>query len=118
MPLMKEAMSKEDYDRAEKGLAPLKLVKEARPDPEYPLIKSEIKLSDIPPDEPIKLEYANRNILKNKDGVSFIGFSVFILVLSDKIKEPFPMEGWMLEGEFLAFLRAYRSQINQNVIHW
>ena len=124
MPLMKEAMSKEDFDRAEKGLAPIKREKIVVPDPKNPITDKELFLSDITALEEIynfELVSANRKMVKNEDGVIFIGFDVLIEIFSkdgEKPEDTNNMDGWMVEGEFLAFVRTYRKKINQNVIHW
>jgi hypothetical protein len=118
MPLMNEAMSKADFDRQEKGLAPLKQVKSVKPDYVKPDEKDELLFSDITLNgfEP-KLLSAKLNNRKNDEGVLFIGYEVTIDLISKK-EDPIEMRGWMVEGEFMTFVRHYRSQISQQVISW
>jgi len=124
MPLMKEAMSKEDFDRAEKGLAPIKKEKAVVPDPKKPITDKELFLSDVTAlgeFYSVELVSASRKMVKNEDGVIFIGFDVLIDFLSkdgEKSEDTPKLDGWMVEGEFLAFVRTYRKKINQNVINW
>ena len=112
---MKEAMTKANFERSEKGLPPLKPVQLVRPDDVKPKMEDEISMSDIKGDA--KLEFATRMSRKNDEGVSFVGFHVTIKLISKK-KEPVTLKGWMVEGEFLSFARTYRTQIDQQVISW
>jgi hypothetical protein len=114
MPLQKEAMTKADFERSEKGLAPLKSVKLVRPDDVQPEMTDEIKLSDITGE--IKLEFAGRYPRRNDEGVLFVGYIVKIKLLSKK--EPETIEGWMVEGKFKEFVRHFRDQIDVSIICW
>jgi hypothetical protein len=121
MPLMNEAMSKEDYDRKEQGLPLAKKKRVVVSEPNPPVVENEITMKDIP--ESFVLASARRQIVKNKDGVTFIGFNILIYTESlkgkksnEKVQQE--IEGWMNEGEFLIFLRTYRNYIDQNVISW
>jgi len=128
MALMKEAISKDDFERAEKGLPPLKTKKEPRPEPEKPEVQDEITFEDI--SGFIELLRAERKVIKNAEGVSFIGFSVEIMLEGKKKPgrpkesekeipiEPTVLEGWMCEGDFLKLVRTYRKEINSQVIKW
>jgi len=130
MTLMKEALSKEDYDRMEKGLPRLKPKKIVVPDPIPPVVDNEIAMNHILDGYEVSLAEAKKNIKRNEDGVMFIGFDVVIDLFparkkkpgrpkeSGKKLEPITLEGWMLEGKFLEFVRTYRKQIDQQVIHW
>ena len=131
MPLMTEAISREDFERMEKGLRPLKRKVIPRPDPEKPVIENEIKFDNIPPDRFKDLESAKRNTLKNKDGVRFIGYDVEIsfeikrspgkppgAITNEERDFPKSMKGWMDEGNFHSLIRTFRKQINPQVIHW
>jgi hypothetical protein len=132
MALMQEAVSKENWERIEKGLPPLKPKKIHKPEPERPTIKNEIKCSDIPQGYEVELEQARRKSVRNDQKVMFIGFDVTINLIpilkkrgpgrpketEDAPLEPKTLSGWMIEGEFLTFVRTYRKKINQQVIHW
>jgi hypothetical protein len=130
MPLMNEAVSKDNFDRFEKGLPPLKPKKVVIPDPPRPIVDNEVKMTDIPEDYEIKLDYAHRKTVRNDEGVMFIGFEVNIDLLPISKKrgpgrpkesddpKPLNLKGWMIEGEFLQFVRTYRKQIDQQVINW
>jgi len=128
MALMKEAISKDDFERAEKGLPPLKLKKEPRPEPEKPEVQDEITFEDI--SGFIELLRAERKTIRNAEGIRFIGYSVEIMLEGKKKPgrpkesekeipiEPTVLEGWMCEGDFLKLVRTYRKDINSQVIKW
>jgi hypothetical protein len=130
--LQNEAMTKENFERQEKGLPILKPTVEPRPVPIMPVIEKELTIADIPDGYEVNLESAKKHILKNEVGVMFIGYDVNIDLFpsrkkkkpgrpkeSDKIElEPLTLEGWMFEGKFLEFIRTYRKQIDQQVIIW
>ena len=130
MALMKEAMTRDNWDRVEKGLPPLKAKKFIRPEPPKPDIENEVKLEDIK--NFVALRRAEREIVKNLEGSRFIGYKVEIeIMVEGKRKpgrpkesekeiplEPMVLEGWMNEGEFLQLVRTYREKINTQIIKW
>jgi hypothetical protein len=126
--MLNEAVSKENWERMEKGLPPLKPKNVVLPDPPKPVISNELKLTDIPPNCDIQLDHAQRNTVRNEEGLRFIGFDVTITCTPKKkkpgkpptgsIDEPVTISGWMEEGTFLSFVRTYRNQIGQQAIHW
>jgi len=128
MAIMQEAMTKANFERAEKGLPPFKPKKVVRPKPEKPEIQDEITFKDITGF--IKLLRAERKVIKNAEGIRFIGFSVEIELEGKKKPgrpkesekeippEPRVLEGWMCEGDFLKLVRTYRKEINSQVIKW
>jgi len=131
MPITQEAMTKENFERMEKGLAPIKPPKILKPEPERPKIDNEIRFDDIPVDEFQDLEYARRKTIQNAEGFRFIGFEVSIVIgfkrkpgrpkESEKDQpsgEPKILSGWMGEGDFLKLVRTFRKKINQGVINW
>lgn len=130
MAIMKEAMTQANWDRAEKGLPPFKPKVIRRPEPEKPEIKNEIKFKDIKIDDFIELTEAKKSVIKNKEGMRFIGYDVIIKL---KQKGPFGrpkktekgepvgpkiVTGWMGEGNFLELSRTFRETIRPQVIHW
>ena len=133
MPLMQEAISRENWERMEKGLKPIKQKVIPRPEPKRPDISNEIKFKDIPTDDFVELEYARRNTIKNFEGMRFIGYDVSMIISSEGKRKPgrppkdekeeIPVEsktitGWMGEGDFLQLVRTYRKKINLQVINW
>lgn len=130
MALMREAMSKLDFERSEKGLPPLKSVLMERPKPPSPEVENEITMAHILDGYDVELESAKRRPIKNKDGMLFIGFDVVINLnptlkkkgpgrpkeTDDDKLEPRILAGWMNEGQFLSLVRTYRKQIDQQVI--
>lgn len=128
MALMQEAMTQANWERADKGLPPFKVKKTPRPEPEKPTVEDEITFKDITGF--IELKRAERKVVKNAEGVRFIGFNVEI-ELEGKNKvgrpkesekeippEPRLLEGWMAEGDFMELVRTYRKEINPQVIKW
>ena len=116
MPLMKEAMTKANFDRVERGLAPLKPEKVDKIEPEKPITDDEILASDIKKGYTINLERANRIVKSNPEGVKFVCYDIKIDLTSKK--DSLTLEGWMVEGEFLQFLRNNRSNVDTQVICW
>ena len=128
MAIMQEAMTRANWERVEKGLPPFKVKKESRPEPEKPAIEDEITFKDI--SGFIELLRAEKKVIKNVEGVRFIGFSVEIMLEGKKKPgrpkesekeipvEPRVLEGWMCEGDFLKLVRTYRKEINSQVIRW
>ena len=119
MPLQREAMTQENFDRSEKGLPPIIPESLERREDVMPKVKNEIALSDIPPGE-IELLHAKRKSRKNSEGVTFVGYDVKIVVLKKKDPDSpdIVIDGWMIEGDFMQFVRNYRTTINQQVINW
>jgi hypothetical protein len=132
MTMMNEAVSKDNFERMEKGLPILKPKKVVVPDPPKPVMDNEITMKDIPEGYSVHLSHAAQKPIRNKDGILFIGFDV-IIDLNPVAKkrgpgrpkeseegqpEPKELKGWMMEGTFLEFVRTYRKQIDQQVIHW
>jgi hypothetical protein len=127
--MAQEAMSKENWERIDKGLPPIKKVKIVRPEPEKPKIENEIKFDDIAKTF-VSLESAKRSTVKNSEGVRFIGFDVSILahpkgafgrpkeLEKGVLAPPEIVTGWMIEGEFLTLMRNHRKEINSQVINW
>jgi hypothetical protein len=135
MPLMQEAMTKENWERQEGGLRPLKANTVKRPEPKRPNIDNEIKFEDIPIEDFVELEYAKRNTLKNEEGVRFLGYDVSMILSStaslkrkpgrpmkdvskEISSEPKTLTGWMQEGDFLSLIRNCRKKINPQVVNW
>jgi len=128
--MMNEAMSQENFERQEKGLPPVKRKKIERPEPDKPEIENEIKFKDIDTTLFNDLKSAKRNVVKNKDGVRFIGFDVVMSVYqkgafgrpkkteNGKSVDPDIVTGWMDEGNFLELTRNFRETIKPQVIHW
>jgi len=65
--------------------------KVVRPEPEPPVVPNELK--DIPPGEVVDIS-ARGHAVKNKDGMMFCGFNVWVKI-GDAV-----FEGWLDEGNF------------------
>ena len=118
MPLQREAMTQENFDRSEKGLPPILPEKVIKPDVVEPDFKDILLMSDAVVDgfEP-KLRSAVRKARRNDDRVLFVGYDVSIELISEK-EENVTLTGWMVEGEFMQFVRNYRTTTDQQVINW
>lgn len=128
--MMQEAMTRANFERTEKGLPPFKPEKIVRPEPEKPEIENEIKFKDIDTKLFADLKSANRKVIKNKEGVRFIGFDVSMSVYqkgafgrpkkTEKGESVGPeiITGWMDEGNFLELTRTFKETIKPQVIHW
>ena len=128
--MMKEAMTKADFERQEKGLPPFKVVKPTREEPEKPEVENEILFKDIDASLFNELKSAKRSVIRNKEGMRFIGFDVVMSIYqkgafgrAKKIENGKPIDpeiitGWMNEGNFLELTRNFRETIKPQVIHW
>lgn len=107
MALMNEAMSKEDWERQDKGLPPIKRKVTPRPEPKAPEIKHQVSLKGIKFERLISV---NRSNTRNKDNMTFIGYEVVMEVKEGATVKS--LGGWVPEAEWMEFVRAHRSQIN------
>jgi len=128
MPLMQEAMSREEWERKELGLPPLKKKKVERPDPVPPKVDKLLSFKEVPLDRFVRLISVKRNNIKNKDGVSFIGYDAE-MEIKVEVKSQKPLDkilseegktyilsGWFPEGEWMQFLRNMRSRIDLSML--
>lgn len=119
MPLMQEAMGKEDWDRAEKGLPPIKKEVKKKPEPDLPEVKGMLFFEDIKIERFNRLLGAKMHSVPNKEGMRFIGYDVQIeLAPTEKEKEPKVVKGWMPESEWLLLLGNARSKIDIRVVQF
>ena len=135
MPIMTEAISKDDFERAEQGLPPLKKKAKPRPEPEPPKVEKLLTFKDLPWDRFVRLVSVRQNVLKNKDRMRFIGYDVAIefkyspesiktkgskpldKILSDEpIKDTFIQDGWFSEGDWLQFCRTFRRKVDLSIL--
>lgn len=104
MPIMKDMMSKEDYERWDKGLPISKKHKPTMDDPEQPTVKKQIEADSISMRDLESIAGQKRNV-RNKDGVTFIGYDVQIQVKDEK-----PRKGWMTDGDLIKIRKAIRGR--------
>lgn len=129
MPLMTEAIDREDWELMDKGLSPKKKPQIVKPEQKLPQIDNQLKFEDIPLEEFESLISARRKNIKNENGAIFVGYDVKIALktvkklgrpsFKDKIekeekKEPEKriLSGWMLEGDWYIFYRHLRDKID------
>jgi len=111
MPIMQEAIPKEDWERMDKGLPPIKRKQEPRPEPEKPKMNDQISLKKIDFQRLISVNRENR---RNKDRTTFIGYIVKVEIKDGAgIKT---LGGWVPEEEWLEFLRYHRGKINMEAL--
>jgi len=91
----REAVSKEDFDRQERGLPPRAKPKIVKPEPVPPTVEGQISFADIPEGEIFEFN-ARSCTFKNKEGVRFTGYNLFLESRAGKV-----VEAWMPEGEFM-----------------
>jgi len=108
----KEAVPMEDFLRMERGLPPRPKAKIIRPEPEFPKVDNQIKFESIPLDRVIGIERIRKNVLKNKDGIHFIGYDIQIEVRDSK-----PLQGWILEGDLVRLKPFIREKTDQAILH-
>jgi hypothetical protein len=125
---MQEAMSRDEWERKELGLPPLKKKKVERPDPVPPKVDKLLSFKEVPLDRFVRLINVKRNNIKNKDGVSFIGYDAEMEIKVEvKFQKPldkilseegktYILSGWFPEGEWMQFLRNMRSRIDLSML--
>lgn len=125
MPLMQEAMDKEDWERMDKGLPPLPKKKVVKPEPKFPKIENQIAFVDIPLDRFEKLISARRKVIKNDEGVQFVGMDL-VIELKKGAGRPAKSDnpelssrtitGWMIEADWYKLYRHIREKIDIRVV--
>jgi len=110
MPLMNEAMPKEEWERMQRGEKTNRPKPIPRTEPTFPKVKDLIKFEDIPLTEFDKVMNAKMRRIRNEEGVNFIGYDVTILLKGKRgagrpkedESEPSPrtLTGWMIEGDY------------------
>ena len=111
MPIMQEAIPKEDWERMDKGLPPIKRPIIQRPEPEPLQGKDQISLKGIKFVNLISVKRENR---KNKEGMNFIGYLVKVEVKDGAGVKT--LGGWAPEADWLEFLRNHRGRINMEAL--
>ncbi len=106
-----DAVDKEDFDRAERGLPPRPKAKVIRKEPEFPQINNRIEFAKLDLKKVVRIEAIRKNVLKNKDGARFIGFDIIIEISDGK-----PLEGWMMEGDLFSLLPFVREKTDQVIL--
>ncbi len=99
MPIMTEALSKDEFERKERGERVVKSKPIPRPEPAFPKVPDLIKFNDISLSEFEKISSADMKRVKNEEGVNFIGYDVMIKLKTKTLR------GWMIEGDYLKLSR-------------
>jgi len=126
--MQQEAIDREDWERQDKGLAPLPKKKIVILSQKEPDVENQVKFDDIPLDRFVKLISARRRSIVNEQGARFIGYDV-IVELKGKRKAGRPKEdaeepqseilsGWMIEGNWLKLYRHIRDKIDLSRMVW
>ena len=108
----KDAIPLEEFERMEQGLPPRPKKKVIRPEPEFPRVENRIEFVDIPLEKLVRIEGIRKNILKNSEGVRFIGFDIEL-----ELKDSKPLTGWILEGDLYQLLPFVREKTDQVLLH-
>ena len=96
MSIPKEAISLANFKRQERGLPPKQEPKRVREDPIPPKVADQIAFDDLPTGEIFDFNARRRHpTIKNKDGVMFTGFDIFLETRDGEISQ-----GWLPEGAF------------------
>jgi hypothetical protein len=99
-----EAMPLEDFERMEKGLPPRPKKQVVIPEPEPPVVDNQIYFKNFPANkEIIKIEGRRRSV-KNKDGMTFIGYDLVVI-----FRDESSISGWAPEEDFQKIRRAARA---------
>lgn len=99
MPLPREAVSLEDWERSERGLPPKPKPKVVRTDPVPPKVEGQVKLGDIPEGELLDFSARSKG-LRNDAGVIFVFYEFYLKLVDGRT-----FSGWLPEGEFYQLKR-------------
>ena len=91
----REAVPLKDFERMERGLPPKAQPKRKVEEPKPPKVPDEITFANIPSESKIYDFTARSRTEKNKEGVRFTGYAIYIEFTDDKT-----LEGWIPEREF------------------
>ncbi len=109
--VMQEAMPLEDFkDWDFKGSPPRKRVRVGPPEPKPPKVKNALHFDKIDRKEILEVLEGRRKVLKNREGVRFMGYHLALQMKDNKI-----LEGWMSEADFTTFRRLLFREGNVNV---
>ena len=103
MGLMNEMMTKEEWERQQQGLPPRPKKEVVIPEPEPPVIENPIHFEDLD-DKEITDVQGHMKSVKNKDGMIFTGFDLFV-VFRDKSQ----ISGWLSDCDFQKLKLALRG---------
>lgn len=107
---MKNAVDTEDFNLWDKGQKPRRKPVASHPDPKRPKIDNLIELDKIKLDELVSVTKGRRHIIRNEDGVMFMGYDVGYQIKGQKA-----VEGWMSEADYVEFRRILFREGNVNV---
>jgi len=108
----KDAIPLEDFLRMEKGLPPRPKKKIVRVEPEFPKVENRIEFEKLPLDKLAGITGIRKNVLRNKDGVHFIGHDIEI-----EVKDSKPIQGWIGEGDLIRLIPLIREETDQLLLH-
>ena len=112
MGIPREAIDLEDWKRMDKGLPPRKKAKVVISEPKNPVVANQINFVEIPLDKVVRLEAVRRNVIKNDDGVRFLGYDLIIQMKDSKSKN-----GWMVEGDLMKLLPHVRDLTDESILN-
>ena len=112
MVIMKEAIDLEDWELIDQGKPPRKKVKPIIPEPKFPTIPNRIIFAEIPLGKVVRIEAVRRNVIKNDDGVRFLGYDLIIQMKDSKSKN-----GWMVEGDLMKLLPHVRDLTDESILN-
>ena len=110
MKIMLEAIDKADWDRLEKGLPMRPKKKVVMPEPDPPEVPDQIFLEDVLKEKFKTLAGARKRVVRNAEGVMFMGFDVSIDLEDGK-----RMDGWMSEADIRKLIRLFKNQIDSRI---
>ena len=111
MGIPREAIDLEDWKRMDKGLPPRKKAKIVIPEPKFPVVPNRIEFLKIPLEKVVRIAAIRRRVIRNEEGVSFLGHNVSIEVRDGK-----PLQGWIEEGDLVRLLPHVRDLTDEAIL--
>jgi len=112
MTIPRDAIPLEGFERMQKGLPPRPEKKIVRVEPEFPKFENRIEFEKLPLDKLARITGIRKNVLRNKDGVHFIGYDIEI-----EVKDSKPIQGWIGEGDLIRLIPFVREKTDQALLH-
>lgn len=113
MPLMQEAIPREDWEAMDRGERVPKRKSTPRPEPAAPKIAGQISVRGVDFQRLMSIKRDNR---RNSTGMMFIGFQITLEAKEKGTAGVKTLSGWIPEVEWLELLRVNRDKINVSML--
>jgi len=107
-----DCVTKQNWERGQRGLAPVSEKKSPREEPEPPKIENQIRFEDVELTPGLKLLVKQRDNRKNSEGVILTGFKVAIETEPGKVQQ-----GWLGDGDLNKLRPFLRDNTDPRILN-